>query len=289
MTRARVPLGGGPIEPPARDGPGTAPVPGAPAPGTPRPGFTVLTWNVQHSAPARARRQAEWLAAREEADVVVLTEVGGGPGGTALVQALGGLGYRVVVPRVPAGDYRVVVAARVGTLRPAGPSVAVLSHRFVVTRLELQGARATVAGVYVPSRGPAGHRNRSKRVFQEAVAAYLPRLGSVAPGDVVIAGDLNVVEPGHRPHHPVFGEWEYEFYRGFARHGGLVDAFRALHPDAVEHSWVGRSGLGYRFDHIFAACRRLVLRACRYLQDGRTEGLSDHAAMAAAFEVGGAG
>jgi hypothetical protein len=36
-----------------------------------------------------ACRQAAWIAARENADLVIATEVGAGPGGQALIAALG--------------------------------------------------------------------------------------------------------------------------------------------------------------------------------------------------------
>jgi len=69
---------------------------------------------------------------------------------------------------------------------------------------------------------------------------------------VLVAGDLNVVEPGHLPHHSVFGSWEYDFYRAFAL-AGFTDCFRLVSPDVVDHSWFGRSGNGYRFDHMFVS------------------------------------
>ncbi len=53
-----------------------------------------------------------------------------------------------------------------------------------------------------------------------------------------------------------------------------------LHPQAVDHSWFGRSGNGYRFDHVFVSRQHRGLpRTCRYLHQPRLEGLSDHAAM----------
>lgn len=69
-----------------------------------------MTWNVQHAAPARARRQAAWLASCGDADVLVLTEVRDSVGGQALIQALREHGYQVIVPDSAAGDYLAVVA-----------------------------------------------------------------------------------------------------------------------------------------------------------------------------------
>ena len=160
----------------------------------------LLIFNTQHASPARARRQVAWIASQQNADLVILTEVGAGPGGHALTSALPGFTARFNAP-------------------------------------------------------------------------------------VIVAGDLNVVEPGHIPHHAVFGEWEYDFYRSFAG-AGLADAYRLLHPDEAAHSWYGRSGEGYRFDHAFiTASHRAHVRDCRYLHEPRQHGLTDHAAMILAITV----
>ena len=248
----------------------------------------LVTWNVQHAGPERARRQARWLATLEEADVVVLTEVGHAGGGGALMAALRSHGYTLVVPPGVVRDYLVVIAARTPGIEAAGRRLGVRPHRCVGVRLPIGEASVGLVGLYVPSRGPRGRRNIDKAAFQDAVSAYLPCLATDFPGAlIVVAGDLNVVEPGHRPHHRVFGDWEYRFYGDFLRLAGLVDAFREVEPEAAEHSWIGRSGDGYRFDHIFVAgAHRERLRACRYLHEPRLQGLSDHSAMIATLTVG---
>jgi hypothetical protein len=43
-----------------------------------------MLFNAQTAAPGRARRQAAW----ENADLVIATEVGAGPGGQILIAAL---------------------------------------------------------------------------------------------------------------------------------------------------------------------------------------------------------
>lgn len=96
---------------------------------------------------------------------------------------------------------------------------------------------------------------------------------------MVAADDLNVIEPGHIPHHPVFGQWEYDFYRSFPA-TGLAEAYRASHPHTSEDSWFGRSGEGYRFDRVFVtAPHTSLIRSCTYLHGPRQQGLTDHAAM----------
>ncbi|MER5649771.1 endonuclease/exonuclease/phosphatase family protein [Streptosporangium sp. NPDC002524] len=241
----------------------------------------ILTFNVQHANLARSRRQADWLAA-QDADVVVLTEVT--PGAHAITQALGEHGFTVHLGDDGGADYLTVVASRIGKQEPV-PRIrpGYLPHRCGAIRVHLDdGSSVGVVGLYVPSRGPQERRNVDKRLFQDAVAELLPALADdlAVTGPIVIAGDLNVVERGHQPHHAVFGRWEYGFYDAFAA-AGYGDAFRHHHPELVDHSWYGRrSGAGYRFDHIFSSPVDAIAD-CRYVHEPRISGLSDHAAMTA--------
>ncbi len=106
----------------------------------------------------------------------------------------------------------------------------------------------------------------------------------------MIAGDLNVLEPDHDPRYPVFGEWEYDFYRAFGL-AGFDDAFRIKEPSAMDYSWFGRPSAdgernGYRFDHAFVsrAHHRAVV-ACRYDHSVRTAGLTDHSALTLTLDL----
>jgi exodeoxyribonuclease-3 len=240
----------------------------------------LMLFNAQHAAPGRARRQAAWIAAQDNADLVIVTEAGAGPGGQTLIEALGEHGYSPVLACEPAApDYRTVLASRGPALTPIPSGIGVLAHRGLAAAVNVGGHTVGLLGLYVPSRGPKQRRNENKRAFQDAVATALPGFLAQFRDPVIVAGDLNVVEPGHQPHLPVFGAWEYAFYRSFAD-AGMTDAYRARHPGAWEHSWFGRSGNGYRIDHIFVTRQHATqVSACGYLQVPRQLGLTDHAAM----------
>jgi exodeoxyribonuclease III len=256
-------------------------------PGPRRPGrqaaagtLRLMVFNAQHASPGRARRQAGWIATQGDADVVVITEVSAGPGGLGLVQALSEQGYSSVLAPEPAvPDYRTVLASRGPCLTPVPDGLGAFPHRGPAAAVDLGGQVIGLLGLYVPSRGPQQRRNQNKRTFQQAVTAVLPGFIAGFPGPVIVAGDLNVVEPGHIPHLPVFGGWEYAFYRSFAD-AGMADAYRLTHPDGDDHSWFGRSGNGYRIDHMFiTGHHRELIRGCGYLHAPRRQGLTDHAAM----------
>jgi exodeoxyribonuclease III len=240
----------------------------------------LMVFNAQHASPSRACRQAAWIASEESADLVVVTEVGAGPGGRALIEGLGEHGYTSVLAPEPATpDYRTVLAARGPSLTPVPSGIGVLPHRGLAAGVGVGGHVIGLLGLYVPSRGPRQRRNENKRAFQRAVTTALPGFLARFGGPVIVAGDMNVVEPGHIPHLPVFGAWEYAFYRSFLD-AGMTDAYRAMHPLDCEHSWFGRGGNGYRIDHIFVTSRHAEqVRRCGYLHAPRRHGLTDHAAM----------
>jgi exodeoxyribonuclease III len=243
----------------------------------------VLTWNVQRAAAARTYQQVLWLATAATHDVLVLTEVAAGETGRLLVRLLGEFGYAVHLPEAGDDKYRVLLACRGPILEVVSETgVEFLPHRCVAARVTLPGIDVGVIGLYVPSRGPKDQRNVAKRAFQEAVASALPSMSVRlnVTGPVVITGDLNVVEPDHDPRYPVFGSWEYDFYRAFSN-AGFVDAFRITHPTGMGYSWFGRPrGNGHRFDHTFiTTAHATTVRECRYLHESRENGLSDHSPM----------
>ncbi|GAA1017193.1 endonuclease/exonuclease/phosphatase family protein [Streptomyces thermogriseus] len=251
----------------------------------------LMLFNAQHASPDRSRRQAAWIAGHKDADIAVFTEVSFTHGGDALVTALTEHGYATVIaPRPKDPDYRTVIACRTTDAHPVPSPVTITPHRAPAARVTIGGHDIGILGLYVPSRGPKEHRNVAKRAFQDAVTQALPKLSAVFPDmPVIVAGDLNVIERGHQPPHKVFGAWEYAFYDSFQT-AGLTDAFRHLHPDKIAHSWYGRTGNGFRFDHLFVSTPHAdQILACDYHHQAREAGLTDHAVMTLRFRYGARG
>ena len=247
----------------------------------------MINWNVRNPSPGRAAAQVDWLIG-SGADTIVLTELKASSAGLALLrEGLASASYSTHVPRADPGDYVVLIADRHGSAEDVALPVHVDPQRVCGVTVNSAVGKTFVMGVYVPSRGPASARNEAKRRFQEHLASQLVHLARRPDADhVVIAGDLNVVERNHVPRHAVFGDWEYSFYEEFERHD-LVDAFHVASAGAMDHSWFGRSGAGYRFDHSFVS-RSLRSRvvACEYVHAVRHDGLSDHSAMRLVLQEG---
>src|SRR6266704_1081756 len=180
----------------------------------------LMVFNAQHASPSRARRQAAWIASQENADLVVVTEVGAGPGGHALTEALGEHGYSsVLAPEPAAPDYRTILASRGPSLTPVPSGICAFPHRGPAAMAGFAGHTVGLLGLYVPSRGPQQRRNESKHAFQDAAAKALPRflpgssmhppLGGRPAGparDREICSSSREPGRGHRPgpqRHPV--------------------------------------------------------------------------------------
>jgi exodeoxyribonuclease-3 len=247
----------------------------------------LLTFNIGNPSPERAERQLDWLANRGE-DVLVLTETRASRGCQLLADRFTTAGYTVVFPQPEQGEYGTMIVARI-TSHPGtwASKLGYLPARAASITLPV-GRGVEVVGLYVPSRDASEAKVQRKRRFLEGC---LGAFKSSAPqadlrGDnVVVLGDLNIIEPDHQPRYPFFHPFEYAFYRRLADLG-LIDAFRHLHPDLVEHSWVGRTGDGYRYDHAFVSKALLdALGGCAYLHEPRSLRLSDHSALTLRLRV----
>lgn len=249
--------------------------------------FRVTTCNIQRANGTRAQSLASALLSTA-VDVLILTEVSAGSAGETLAGIFRDRGYTVIAPAGRPGDrYRVLVVCADADAGIVDIGTNAISHRCVAVRvLSSSGLGVGVVGVYVPSRGSASRRNQHKRSVQDEFARLLPGIPGAfgTTGPIVITGDLNVVEPEHRPHYRVFGQWEYDFYEAFAA-AGFDDAFRLCNPGAIDYSWFGRPNAagqrnGYRFDHVFVTRRhRQAVVACGYDHTVRLRRLTDHAAL----------
>ncbi|SDK86429.1 Endonuclease/Exonuclease/phosphatase family [Lentzea albidocapillata subsp. violacea] len=152
-------------------------------------------------------------------------------------------------------------------------------------RVDTDQGPLRIVGAYVPSRDATQEKTERKKTWIDRFHKALDSTASDAP--LLLLGDLNVLEPSHRPvHRGQFAPFEYAFYTGSTERHGLVDLFRHLHPDQVEHSWARRPELGYRDDHAHgspALVQRLI--ACEYVHETRElspDGprLTDHSGLA---------
>lgn len=234
----------------------------------------ICALNAHNPSLPRAQQLTDWLIGTA-CNVLVLTELRRGDGGRRIIANLQADGFTVVCPLTSTPEqYTTLIAAKGFTLTPvAEPS---FDPRVVVVDLRSAGGTLRLAGVYGPSNGMTAESSTTRAAFQDRLLTYL---GAVTHPMLCVAGDLNVVEPEHRPHLPAYTEHDYEFYRGLLRLG-MLDAYRTTHPDGTDHSWLSDRFGNQRLDHLFVAEALLGhVDGVRYDHQPRTTGVSDHAAI----------
>lgn len=239
--------------------------------------LSLLTLNIANPSAERAERQLGWLAERPE-DVFVLTETKASQGCALLADAFKAAGYAVFDSRPAPGEYGVMIISKVQALPDDFTDrVDYLPTRAGSCLLPVGSGSIRLIGVYVPSRDASPEKIERK---QRWLDAFNRALDTCHDQPMLLLGDLNVLEPDHQPAYRFFAPFEYDFYRGLSSRHGLIDAFRRCHGDHVEHSWVGRTGDGYRYDHAFSsASLRDGVARCGYEHQVRLDKLSDHSAM----------
>jgi hypothetical protein len=103
------------------------------------------------------------------------------------------------------------------------------------------------------------------------------------PGDLrehlLLGGDYNVIGRTHRPLHPGFLPFEFGLLEGL-RERGLVGAYEHVAQGEQAHSWIGRTGDGYRYDYLHVGLGLAgLIGTSSYLHETRQLSLTDHAAM----------
>lgn len=242
----------------------------------------VLTFNLNNPGRPRAERQFAFLTSRPE-PVLVLTETAPSAGCDWLAQQFTEAGYHVEFPQPERGERGVMLVSRLA-LAPSDTRVDYLPHRAVAAYVETDQGPVEVIGLYVPSRDTSPVKVARKQRFLRECCYALP---SGHASQRVVIGDHNVIEPHHQPRYPFFRRWEYDFYKWFAE-AGYVDAFRRLHPYAAEYSWVGRTGDGYRYDHVHVSESLTdTVRSCLYIHEPRTmeTRLTDHSALTVQLDL----
>ncbi len=239
--------------------------------------LSLLTLNIQAAALTRAQALLRWLDARTE-ELFILTETSSGPGTAHLLDHCRQAGLTVIHTPGAAGDRGVAIVSRVPiAARP--DLVAGVSLPGRVAAGTIAGdPELTVVGVYVPSSDRAPDKVSRKRDFVATLLTAVDRIPAAERATLVLGGDYNVIARDHQPQYLGFLPFEYAMLDALETHG-LVDAYQLCSPGVQAHSWIGRSGNGYRFDY-FHVGPALVdhVAGCSYLQEPRELKLTDHAA-----------
>ncbi len=241
--------------------------------------YSFFCWNIQNPSVERAVKQSQWLRKRPE-QVFVLTETKASKGCLFLENYFRAYGYHVLFPKPEGKEYGVMIVSKIPFKESSSFQFThPIQSRTTAVELSFPAGVIELIGTYVPSRDVSEEKISRKKTFLAAMSdafAQSPR----TPLRLFV-GDLNILEPDHEPAYPFFQSWEYDFYENL-KSQGLIDAFRSLHPNQTEYSWVGKRGDGYRYDHAFVSeGLHKQLTECFYVHEprGAAMRLSDHSAI----------
>lgn len=233
----------------------------------------VCALNVNSPDPARAQRIVNWLLATKS-NTLVLTEMQSTEGGRHILACLQAEGFTTTcTPGWADTRYFTAIATRGVQTTPVQP--AGFDPRITAVDLSSDAITVRLVGIYGLTNGMTADSSHRRREFQHRLLNYLTEINRPA---LCVAGDLNVVEPGHQPHLPAFEDHDYAVYTGLLALG-LRDAYRELNPSGSDHSWINHRFGSQRLDHSFVSVKAGQIRACAYDHTTRRDDLSDHAAL----------
>lgn len=245
--------------------------------------------NVNSPSPQRAQQIADWLL-KTRANALVLTEMKPSDGGRLIISCLEAEGFTVACgPGWRDSRYLAVAAARDATVTPAAPAAfdpRIVAVDITPTSRSSEPARPVrLVAVYAPTNGMTDESSQKRRTFQQQLINYL---AAIPHPNMVVAGDLNVVEPGHQPHLPAFADHDYGFYTALLNLG-MADAYRALNPAGTDHSWISDRYGAQRLDHTLVTASTGTITSCRYDHQPRTRRITDHAALLTTIDLAAPG
>lgn len=239
--------------------------------------LSLLTLNIGAAALDRADKLLAWLAERPE-DVFLLTETSAGPGTAHLLDQFQRAGFAVV--KTPdAGDRGAALVSRVRIAETETAAFAAVSIGSRVAAAVLDtDPQITVASVYVPSRDRSADKTERKERFIGSLLQSIAEMPAHRRGRLVIGGDYNVIARTHQPPHAGFLPFEYGLLETLNEQG-FIDTYAHCRPGVQAHSWIGRTGDGYRYDYFHAGPQlRDLIEHCEYVHQTREQRLTDHAA-----------
>ncbi|MFI9591193.1 hypothetical protein [Nonomuraea sp. NPDC052265] len=229
--------------------------------------------NVNSPSLQRAQGVVDWLLS-SKSNALVLTEMQPSDGGRLIMSCLEAEGFTVTCGSGWQNSrYLAVIATRgfdVASVHPAA-----FDPRIIAVDLTAGAGRLRLVAVYGPTNGMSSDSSQRRSAFQQRLLDYL---AAICHPRMALAGDLNVVEPGHLPHLPAFEDHDYAFYTGLLKLG-MADAYRTMCPDGADHSWISDRYGAQRLDHTLISAATGDITACSYDHSPRTQRLTDHAAL----------
>jgi exodeoxyribonuclease-3 len=173
----------------------------------------ILSWNIQNPSLERAKKQTEWLI-KMNSDILILTEVKDSNGFNIIRMQLEFYGYKLIYNK--SNSYFTVIALRKINYKEREISLVLEQQRSVFIELCTFIGKIGLIGTYVPTNSRDPETLLIKKQFQDSLISEIKKFFSNKYQELslIIAGDLNILDPSHYPRYPQFDRWNY-FYNFF--------------------------------------------------------------------------
>ena len=245
--------------------------------------FRLVAWNIRAGGGKRAAFIGEVLV-HMSPDIVVLSEFRSGRPSQEIAGLLAGTGLSFQVSalkEVKTNANTVMIASRAPLARIGLRKAPDEPGRWAMVR---EGAHGIAIGaMHIPIK-QTGRKNS----YHDSVVDLAKRWKN---RPTLLVGDTNSGRIGIDEETPVFNKRTDAWFERLER-AGWRDGFRALHGDRREYTWYSHRENGFRLDQVFVSpLLGPHLRAVSHvwpphpLDPARRDGLSDHAALIADFEI----
>ncbi|MCG9780645.1 endonuclease/exonuclease/phosphatase family protein [Photobacterium damselae] len=242
----------------------------------------IMSWNLQSPSLDRMKKQLSYIE-KGGFDILVLTELKVGKTFDALLVYLKYLGYIChYSDNINDEDYVTIISTKgLKSKKSILFDISRDEQRALLVDVYFPLGAISILGIYMPSFHPIYSKKSKierKHHFNKKITQLLNKYFSGPSNRLVITGDLNILEPNHKPSIDGYKQWEY-MYNDIIEFG-MTDCFEIMKINEQEHSWYSHEGEGQRLDHFFVDKRvEKSIRNCYYDHSPRINKLSDHSVM----------
>lgn len=241
----------------------------------------IATLNIGNPSLERAQKQIEWIKSTD-IDIFILTETKNSKGCNEIERVLSGKEldlfteskdiYHIFFPKSITKDLGTMIVSKF----PFKWCNTIFdnNHRFfsryIDCSIEIEEKKVLkVSGLYVPSRDRSPEKIERKKEFLATIKKHIYENKNID----IIAGDFNILTRCHTPKYSNYFHWEYDFWEGL----NFIDTYDIKSSVDYEHTWIGRTGNGYRYDYILSSEKKFAgIKKRTVIEEPKFLGLTDH-------------
>lgn len=242
----------------------------------------IATLNIGNPSLERAQKQIDWIKSTD-IEIFILTETKNSKGCNEIENTLSGKKlslfadseddiYHVFFPKSSTKDLGTMIVSKFPFVKcnTIFDSENRFFSRYIDSSVQIEkNMILNISGIYVPSRDTSPKKIERKKSFLNDAKSHISNNKSID----IIAGDFNIITESHKPNYSNFFQWEYDFWNNL----NYIDTYDHKSDSNYEHTWIGRTGNGYRYDYILSSKKNSNrINKRQILEEPKFLGLTDH-------------